>query len=391
MVVVLIGVTSLLAVQFARKLDDPKFLPYVDYLEYYAAGQLNVRGQDPYFEPDMLEIQQAVGGPAIERAVMMWNPPWTLSLAMPLTLVSPRLGQLLWLVMSFILVAWCADRLWLEYGGPREKRALAWGISFIFPPTLFLLQTGQIGAYLLLGATGFLLLVRRERFFAAGAVAALMGIKPHLMYLFWPTLAVWVAGSIRSTRWRVIAGGGIAAIVLSIAPLAFNRQVFGHYHTAMTERPPEQWKSPTPGMLLRELFGEENFRLQFVPPLIGLIWLVGWLYFTRKRTWDWAEVLPIVLLASIVSAPYGAWPFDLVILLPAVMLVAARTARANQRTTNRFALVGFAVIVGASLVTNLMRVNYEYYVWLAPLILLLFLVGRHLLANSPGQTLVAKS
>lgn len=382
LVLLLLGAVAFVGNRILTRLDDPKFLPLDDFVEYYAAGVLNARGQDPYDANLMLDVERAAGRTEIDQAVMMWNPPWTLSLAMPLAKLSPRTGQLLWLLVSFCVVAFCADRIWLEYGGPRDRRALAWGIAFVFPPTLFLLQSGQIGAWLLLGATGFLLLVRRERYLAAGAVAALMAIKPHLIYLFWPALAVWVLLAWRSRRWLVVVGGIAAGVAASIAPVIANPEVFDQYRAAMTERPPDQWKSPTLGTLLREIFGEERFRLQFVPPVLGMLWLVISLWRWRREEWDWAERLPLILLVSFVTAPYGAWPFDLVMLLPAVLQIAARVTASTDRPWRTRSACAFGLLVVGALLTNLLRLHSEFFVWMAPTILVLYLWLR----PSPGTS-----
>jgi hypothetical protein len=78
--------------------------------------------------------------------------------------------------------------------------------------------------------------------------------------------------------------------------------------------------SPTLGTVLRLVFGEELFRLQFVPLAAGLVWF-AWHYRRKAAAWDWAEQLPLLMLVSFVTAPYGAWPFDMVLLLPAALAV----------------------------------------------------------------------
>ena len=57
--------------------------------------------------------------------------------------------------------------------------------TFAFLPTLFALQSGQIGPLLLLGAVLFLECERRGWPVLAGAATVLLAIKPHLAYLLW--------------------------------------------------------------------------------------------------------------------------------------------------------------------------------------------------------------
>ena len=57
-----------------------------DYVEYWAAGRLNLSGADPYAGDQLLPLERAAGRKT--EVLMMWNPPWTLALAMPLALFS---------------------------------------------------------------------------------------------------------------------------------------------------------------------------------------------------------------------------------------------------------------------------------------------------------------
>src|SRR3954462_14555446 len=52
----------------------PGFLVPRDFLEYWAAGRVNLRAGDPYHPAELLAEQQRAD-PAREHAVMMWNPP----------------------------------------------------------------------------------------------------------------------------------------------------------------------------------------------------------------------------------------------------------------------------------------------------------------------------
>jgi hypothetical protein len=307
---------------------------------------------------------------------MMWNPPWTLSLAMPIGLLPARLAQLLWLIASLALIVGCSDRLWIEYGGSVEKRWVAWVLSLTFVPSLFVLQAGQIGPFILLGITGFLVAVRRGFPWLAGSFGVFMAIKPHLVYLFWVSLAAWATWRPLPTRWKVIAGGVIAGLIATAIPLACNSQVLNQYWEAVTQRTPTQWRSPTIGSYLREALGEERFGLQYIPMAIGFAWLVWEAWRSRARPWSWLEQMPMLLLVSFVTASYGAWPFDLVILLPAVIQVAAGLARNGDRTRIVSALAAYAAIIIGALLMNRLGLTSDKFVWMAPSLLIAYLIFR---------------
>jgi hypothetical protein len=375
MVGVLIACLAVIGWKGSHLLADPSVFPPDDFVEYWAAGHLNASGQNPYDGTRLLPLEQAAGRDT-DEPIMMWNPPWTLSLAMPVGLLQARAAQLLWLAVSLALVVGCADRLWALYGGPGEQRWVAWLLSLTFLPTLFVLQAGQIGPFILLGITAFLLAERAGRPWLAGAAGGLIAIKPHLVYLFWIALAAWAIRRPAPTRWKVIAGGILAGVLATAIPLACNPDVLDQYRDAMTHRTPEQWKSPTIGSLLREVFGAERFDLQFVPAIVGLAWLVvaGWR--DRHRDSNWAERMPMLLLVSFVTASYGAWPFDLVILLPAVIHVAAGIAAHKDRVRTLVAGAVYLAINTAALAMNLSHCTSETFVWMAPSLLAAYVLLR---------------
>src|SRR5262249_42925350 len=161
----------------------------------------------------------------------------------------------------------------------------------------------------------------------------------HLAYVFWIALLLW---TVRQRRWKVLGGGLLAGLAAVAVALACNPAVLGQYWRTFTSQPPAQYHSPTLGAALRLLLGEEQFRLQFLAMVPGLAWFVP--YWRRHRTaWDWNERLPLLLLVSVVTAAYGAWPFDLVLLLVPVMQVAA-TVRSEERIRRWMAGVVYGAI-----------------------------------------------
>jgi hypothetical protein len=364
--------------QAGALLNDPKVLPPDDVVEYWAAGRLNAEGKNPY-DPDLLlPLEQTTGRPDLQpenlppgelpRAVMMWNPPWTLTVAMPLGLLPARIGQLMWLALHFATILWCADKTWRLYGGPVDKRALAWALAISFLPTFLVLKAGQITPLLLLGSVGFLHFERRRQDFLAGVASALLGIKPHLAYLFWVALLIW---SLRQRRWGAIVGGVVTGTIATAIPLLCNPQVITQYREAFTN--PPDWMSATVGSYLRVGiflgFGVDRYWHQFVPNGLGLLWLAYYLY--RRPTGDWSEAMPLVLLVSFATAAYGAWPFDLVLLLLPIVQGATWAWSAGEKSAlRRAALAWYMVIDGGMLAMNLAQVSSHVFVWVAPALLL---------------------
>jgi len=353
---------AMLAGQVRYLLDDPSIWPPDDFVEYWAAARLTLHGENPYDAAKLLPLQVAAGRDT-DQAIMMWNPPWSLAVVLPLGLFSAREAQLLWLLANLAVIAFCGDRLWLQFGGRRDRRWIGWGLALGFMPTLFALQSGQIGPFLLLGAVLFLECERRGWHFAAGAATLLLAVKPHLAYLVWAAI---LCEAILRCRGRVILGGIAAGIVATLIPLALNPHLLDQYADAMANRPPSQWLTLTIGCLLRMALGTELFKLQFVSVLIGLAWFARhWL--KARREWNWTEQLPLLLLVSFVTAPYGAWPFDMVLLLPAVVKLVLR----RRMETN----LALAAIDAACLIMNLFGAMSFAFIWVSPAILVVYIHG----------------
>lgn len=379
MLIALGAAIVLLALQFQRLFEDRSVLPIDDFVEYWAAGKLNARGENPYDPDKLLPLQKNERD--TDEAIMMWNPPWTLALAMPFGLLDARTAQLLWVGLGLAFLATGADLLWRINNGNPSQRWLAWMLVFTFLPTLFVLNAGQIGTWIFAGSVLFLYFQQRGWSMLAGAATVLLAIKPHLLYLFWIALIVW--GICRDRR--LLLGGLLAGLLASGVALACNPKVFQQYWEAMTQRPPVQWQSPTLGSLIRMAGGEGRFGLTFLPTAIGIAWLIWHAMRSCRGKWDWRDQLPILGLMSFVTASYGAWPFDLVILLPAVILVAVRIEQTHNRRLTVWAIGIWLILNGLALAINIaiqrqpfandgVRISSFWFIWMAPAMLIAYLI-----------------
>src|SRR5262245_10162021 len=68
----------------------------IDFAAFWVAGHLSAEGHNPYSGAEVRAAQRALGWDG--TAVVMWNPPWALSLVMPLGLADFRLAYGLWVL-----------------------------------------------------------------------------------------------------------------------------------------------------------------------------------------------------------------------------------------------------------------------------------------------------
>ena len=359
-----------LAWQLGRAGTEPLFPPY-DFVEYWAAGRLALDGRDPYDAANLLELQRRLTGSDRTDAVMMWNPPWALPLVMPLGALPPRIGQLIWLVISLACIVASADLLWRGFGGPDRDRWVGWLVALTFAPSLFVLTMGQISAILLLGFVGFVFALRAGRPVAAGAAAALTALKPHLFALF--ALLVFLdAVRHRQTRQAAVVGAAVL-VTCALIPLLWVPDVWQWYEAAAL-RPTDaahvrtaDWHQPALGYVFRDLVPGRPVWAQFVP--LGVALLVAPVYWWgRRHRWDWVAESPRLSLAFALTAAYGAWAFDLVILLPAVLWAAVRVRRTG-RPVLTFAAAGLYLLLNLACAFTITRPLSQDNPWIAPIVL----------------------
>ena len=354
----------------AWRLAQPDILQWDDAVEYWSAGRLNARGQNPY-DPEALHRLERQAGRLLEDPLMMWNPPWLLALLMPLGLLPYPFARALWFLLHLTVVLLATVLIGKEtHPLSPLNPVLAVLAGFSFGPTLYALKIGHVTPLMLLAPLGFLACFRHQRWGTAGVMAALSLIKPHLLYLF---LAAVFLDALAHRRWKIPLGFIGAVALTSGLATAANPRVWEQYVYAVTHYPPKDWATPTLGGLLRFLLGAEHFWLQFLPPALGLIWL--FFYWHRHRhAWQWERHIPLLVMVSSVTAAYG-WTSDLLLTLIALIPLLLCLVEIRHRTLAIVLLSAYLVIDAISLIN---RWGQFSYVWMAPSLLVWYLIAERI-------------
>jgi hypothetical protein len=321
-----------------------------DFIVYWATGQQLVHHQNPY-DPVALNQLERNAGFKGGSSYYMRNTPWALPLAYPLGFIGAQAAALPWSLLMLGLLIASVRILWKLLGRPR--RYLDW-LGYCFPPALFCVILGQTSILLLFGLVLFLRF-HKSRPFAAGAALWFCTIKPHLFLPFALVLLVWIFVS-RSYR---ILGGAVSAMIAGgvitalIDPAAWSQYVYYMRTSTITHE-----FTACFGDVLRDSINPNAEWLAFVPAIFGCIWALTY-FWPRRHTWDWLENGNLLVLVSLLVAPFG-WIFDQSLALPAILLAATRT-------TSKLLLAALAAMyILIEIEVNRFDLHSGAYLWAAP-------------------------
>jgi hypothetical protein len=125
--------------------------------------------------------------------------------------------------------------------------------------------------------------------------------------------------------------------------------------------------------------GIDKFWLQFVAPVIAILWF-AYYWHKHHHTWFWLNEVPILLLVSTVSAPY-TYTYDQIILIPAIIQAVVWLVLDWKRWSTLIFAMLFLIINILDLVLH-MRLSDFWFIWMAPALFIWYLLIRRMYANS---------
>ena len=338
-----------------------------DYWRYWSAWHLTVRGLNPYDVTNLNNLLDQIPGLTKwpEFLPVILTPPWVILLITPFAPFTYSTSRMLWLLASIVILLICAHFLWRIYNGLKSYSWVVFLVTFTFFPTLLMLKQGQINPWALLGLVGFLYWTdQRRNDWLAGLSVALITIKPQILFLFWIALLFWI---IEQHRWKILISCFLAILLSSLIVLFLNPGIFQQFINTYLFDSPVEWKTPTIGFYLRLWIGFEKFWLQFIAPVLAIIWFI--FYWLRKHaSWQWKINIIPLLWVSVLASPYS-WTYDQVVLIIPVIAVTSGLLKQGWGKNTTIWLGIYWFING---ITQLLHLKYtdEYFVWLAPALLI---------------------
>jgi Glycosyltransferase family 87 len=310
-----------------------------DSIEYWTVSHLLLHHQNPYDIEKIFTVERNHGYKEDQPLVLL-TPPWSLFMILPLGLINPLWGWVLWLALSVTSLILAMRLCWRLYGWRSVPQNLFWIAGYLFAPIPACLVAAQMGLVLLLGLMLFLFL-ERDNPFLAGAALVLPFAKPHLLALFWIALFLWV---LTRRKTAVFAGFATAFAAAIAIPLLFDPGIFQHYREMLPKAAVDHMFIPALSGVLRAIFFRQHFWVQFVPMMLGVVWCL-WFFCEHRGDWNWREHGLPLLVISVLTTPY-AWLTDEVVLLPAILQAAVWIYKARESTTwiSRIAIALFAFL-----------------------------------------------
>jgi hypothetical protein len=344
----------LLAIQLTGNLAGSR-----DFVSYWATGRQLVQHANPYDRNAVSALEHA-SGLDVRAVLIMRNPPWALPLAYPLGFLGLRVAAILWsliLLACLLLSVRIARQL---YGSPPNR--LHW-LALSFTPALICLTMGQTALFALLGLVLFLRWLQ-HRPWLAGAALWLCALKPHLFLPFAAALAAWI---VFSRAWKLAAGAAAALALSSAVASLIDPHAWLDYTRLMRSPSVENEFIPCLASAVRQWIDPQATWLQYLPAALCCIWAL--LYFWRRRAiWDWKTHGNLLMLVSLVAAPY-CWFYDQCLAIPALLEGAYAT-----RSRNLLAVLALAILV-MDVEICAVRVTSPLYLWTAPVWLAWYLLA----------------
>jgi hypothetical protein len=116
---------------------------------------------------------------------------------------------------------------------------------------------------------------------------------------------------------------------------------------------------PCLSVALRLWISPQTVAVTYLPAALGCTWALGY-FWSRRHTWDWMTDGSLLMLVSLLTAPY-AWVYDDCLAIPALLHGAYLTR--SRILLGVFALASVVIVI--ELVSGI-KLPTNFYLWTAP-------------------------
>jgi len=225
--------------------------------------------------------------------------------------------------------------------------------AFSLPQVVTGIVIGQVTFLVFLGLIACMALIKKERWFWAGAVLILTIIKPHMVVLPLIYILIHMAQRRQYKGWVGLILAGISCLVIVTL---FRPHWVGDLLGEMAI-PPIHWATPTIGGLLSS-WGLPDFTRYLMILFLPLPFILAKYQASIKM-----ELAVALLTLITVPTTFFGWSFDQVILLIPIAQVFAWMTLAKNKTINFWFVFALVVSLGITYIQRAQISNDVYYVW----------------------------
>ncbi len=340
------AIVALLLLAGALAARGAEWYRTTDFFCIYQGSRALLVGRDPY---DDAWIRSQTGGlypqaafaggglaPAPCRSAYGY-PLWTAAALVPVAALPLEVAAALWAAAGIGATIYGASFAWRAFRGPAR---LAWLYAILIvasQPFWILLISGQLDGVVFFVVALLVWALAARRAAGAGAALALTALKPQLVALTLPAVALRALALRERRLLGAVLATGAAMVVVPMAfvplwPIEWIDELTGR-------RARVSGLLPTAWGLAADVLGNGWLGAALALGLLAAVWLL-----VRGRALDLTEVAVLSLPLSLFVTPY-AWSYDhLVLAVPWAFLLARAPARGGARLA---ALVGVVALASA--------------------------------------------
>jgi hypothetical protein len=327
-----------------------------DFNAYWAASRLLLEGRNPSDPDNMLKMERDHFNPDQDFVMMTWNPPTLWVFMLPLARMPFEVARSIWMLVNVALIVVSCLMLGLVYlpKGHVAPLLTYYLVMALFSPMLLVILTGQIVFLVVFGVAASMFLIKRERWFWAGAVLILTSVKPHLVMLVTPYLMFYMA---MRRKWAGWIGLGVAGAVCLVI-LFILRPSWIVDFSALLDAPPINWATPTIGAFLG-LYGVGPW-LRYVG--IGFLLLLP-VFLCRPKPVSLETSASVLILLTIPTTFFG-WSYDQSLLLvPIAQIVGWLFGSVRSVMGRSVVIAAMVVTMVVNMAQRVAKTSEVYFFW----------------------------